>query len=87
MLLRCGGGRDGPHTRVRPSAHELYGVRCMVFVVRCMVLVAWCKPDAALCVHVLQLLISGDTVVEIDLKAPRHSSCPPPAARLHTVYG
>jgi len=29
------------------------------------------------CVCVLQLLISGDTVVEIDLKAPRHSSCPP----------
>ena len=38
------------------------------------------------CVCVLQLLISGDTV-EIDLKAPRHSSCPPlgtvPCPRAH----
>jgi hypothetical protein len=40
------------------------------------------------CVCVLQLLISGDTV-EIDLKAPRHSSCPPlgtvPCTRTRTT--
>ena len=40
-------------------------------------------------VCVLQLLISGDTVVEIDLKAPRHSSCPPlgtvPCTRTRTT--
>ena len=46
----------------------------MVFVVWCMVLVAWCMPDAALRVRVAAAS-SGDTVVEIDLKAPRHSSC------------
>ena len=45
-----------------------------------------CASRTVRCVCVLQLLISGDTV-EIDLKAPRHSSCPPlgtvPCPRTH----
>jgi hypothetical protein len=67
MLLRCGGGRNGPHTR---KAERARAVWCTVYGVWGLPCGVWCQLRVASrtlrCVCVLQLLISGDTV-EIDL--------------------